>query len=471
MLHPNTPREAHSIKGNDRNLLPKQELLLIAAKRLLHRQAIRHLTNMLGRLHSAEIAYIIQQLDYPEEKRTTFDCLPDDETRGQVLSEIDLETGSQVVMNLSFSRVADILRWLGPDDAAAILRNFPEEQQKQILSLMNREDSTEVKDVLKYEEGTAGSIMTTEVFFLPENSTVSEAIRQLQEATEAETVFYIYVTDKDEHLTGVLSLRHLLTVPGTSTLQSIMTRQTITVNPETDQEEVARLVAAYNLLAVPVVDHDKTLLGIITVDDVIDVIREEATEDMLKMAGAPEEGASLHSSIPQATFARFPWLFTNLMGTFLSGALLWYFRFTLQEVVALVSFIPVVSAMGGNVGLQTSMLVIRGLATGQISQRDLSRVWVHELGIGLLLGLLSGTLVMGVGWIWHQDYLLGLVVGISLLLAFLVSTSLASLIPILFYRIKIDPAIAAGPLVSTTMDIVGIAIYLTLATTLLIYLV
>lgn len=139
--------------------------------------------------------------------------------------------------------------------------------------------------------------------------------------------------------------------------------------------------------------------------------------------------------------------------------------------MALVSFIPVVSAMGGNVGLQTSMLVIRGLATGQISQRDLSRVWLHELGIGLLLGLLSGTLVMSVGWIWHQDYVLGLVVGISLLLAFLVSTSLASLIPISFYRINIDPAIAAGPLVSTTMDIVGIAIYLTLATTLLVYLV
>ncbi len=459
------------MKEIERVLLPKQELLLIAAKRLLNRQAIRHLTNMLGRLHSAEIAHIIQQLEYPEEKRTVFDCLPNDEARGEVLSEIDPDTGSQVVMNLSFSRVADILRWLGPDDAAAILRNFPEEQQAQILSLMNREDSTEVRDVLQYEEGTAGSIMTTEVFYLPEDAAVSEAIHRLQEAPEAETVFYIYVTDKDEHLTGVLSLRHLLTVPSTSTLESIMTRKTITVTPEKDQEEVARLVAAYNLLAVPVVGHDKTLLGIITVDDVIDVIRDEATEDMLKMAGAPEEGASLHSSIPQATVARFPWLFANLLGTFMSGGLLWYFRFTLQEVVALVSFIPVISAMGGNVGLQTSMLVIRGLATGQISQRDLSRVWLHELGIGLFLGLLSGSLVMTVGWLWHQDYMLGLVVGISLLLAFLVSTSLASLIPILFYRIKMDPAIAAGPLVSTTMDIVGIAIYLTLTTTLLVYLV
>ncbi len=466
----NPSKETPAPKTKDRVLLPKQDLLLIAAKRLLHRQAIRHLTNMLSRLHSADIAHIIQQLDYPEEKRTVFDCLPDDETRGQVLSECEPETGSQVVINLSSSRVANILRWLGPDDAAAILRNFPEDQRVQILSLMNQEASTEVKDVLQYDEGTAGSIMTTEVFFLEEHTTVDQAIHALQEATEAETVFYIYVTDKDERLTGILSLRRLLTVPGSTPLQTIMTRKTIAVTPDMDQEEVARLVAAYNLLAVPVVDQDKVLLGIITVDDVIDVIREEATEDMLKMAGAPEEGASLQSSITKAAGARFPWLFTNLLGTFLSGGLLWYFRFTLQEVVALVSFIPVISAMGGNVGLQTSMLVIRGLATGQIGRRDLTRVWLHELGIGLLLGLLSGGLVMTVGWVWHDDFLLGVVVGGSLLLAFLVSTTLASLIPIVFDRLDMDPAIAAGPLVSTTMDIMGIAIYLSLATILLIYL-
>ncbi|WP_447968668.1 magnesium transporter [Nitrospira sp. M1] len=450
---------------------PKRDLLVVAAKRLFHRQAIRHLTNMLSRLHAADTAYVIQHIDSPEGRRTTFDCLPNDEFRGHVLSELDSETRSQILDNLSSSRLTHILEYLGPDDVADILGDLPEERKTQVLALMKHEDSTEVKDLMQYEEGTAGSIMTTEVFSLPQDMTATETILRLQEATEAETVFYIYVTDNDDRLAGVLSLRRLLTVPPSTPLDAIMTRHTVSVTPETDQEEVARLVAAYNLLAIPVVDHAKALLGIITVDDVVDVIREEAVEDMLIMAGAPDEGAFLHSSVPSAARARFPWLFTNLLGTFFSGALLWYFRFTLQEAVALVSFIPVISAMGGNVGLQSSMLVIRALATGQIGQGDLWRVWKHELAIGLLLGVISGGLVMAVGWAWQGHYMLGIVVGVSLLMAFIVSTSFASMLPILFNRMKIDPAVAAGPLVSTAMDIVGIAIYLTLATALLTYLV
>ena len=358
-------------KRRDASLPPKRDLLVVAAKRLFHRQAIRHLTKMLSRLHSADAAHVIHHLDSPEGQRTAFDCILNDEHRGHVLSELDPETRTQIMSSLSPSRVTQILEYLGTDDIADILGDLPDDQQAQVLALMNQEDSTELKDLLQYEEGTAGSIMTTEMFSLPQDTTAANTIRHLQEATEAETVFYIYVTNQEEQLVGVLSLRRLLTVPASTPLEMIMTRHTITVTPDTDQEEVSRLVAAYNLLAIPVVDAEKTLLGIITVDDVVDVIREEATEDMLIMAGAPDEGAFLHSSIPGAARARFPWLFTNLLGTFLSGALLWYFRFTLQEAVALVSFIPVISAMGGNVGLQTSMLVVRGLATGQIGQRDL----------------------------------------------------------------------------------------------------
>ncbi|MCA9473117.1 MAG: magnesium transporter [Nitrospira sp.] len=446
-------------------------MLVIAARRLFHRQALRHLTNMLSRLHSADAAYVIQHLDSPEGQVMAFDCLPNDELRGQVLSELDEKTREHIANSLSPSRILQILKSLGTDDVADVLGGLPEEQRVQVLALMDQEDSAEVKDLLQYEEGTAGSIMTTEVLSLPQDVTAAEAIRHLQEETDAETAFYIYVTDKDNRLTGVLSLRRLLMDPPSTPLEAMMTRHTVSVTPDMDQEEVARLVAAYNLLAIPVVDQNKALLGIITVDDVVDVMSEEATEDMLIMAGAPDEGAFLYSSVPSAARARFPWLFTNLLGTFLSGALLWYFRFTLQEAVALVSFIPVISAMGGNVGLQTSMLVVRGLAVGQIGPGDLWAVWRHELAIGLCLGLVSGLLVMVVGWLWQGHTMLGVVVGVSLLLAFLVSTSLASMLPIVFNRFQIDPAVAAGPFVSTTMDIVGIAIYLTLATSLLTYLV
>jgi magnesium transporter len=292
----------------------------------------------------------------------------------------------------------------------------------------------------------------------------------LQHATDAEMVFYIYVTDKEDHLVGVLSLRQLLTVPPVTPLKHIMTRDVISVAIDMDQEEVSRQVARYNLLAIPVVEKDNTLVGIITVDDVVDVIREEATEDMLKMAGAAEGDALLRSSSFDAARSRLPWLFTNLIGSLLSGAILWWFRYTIQEVVAIVSFIPVIAAMGGNVGLQSSTLIIRGLATGGIELGDMWKVFFREVRIGMLLGLACGLLLTGAGWLWHGQWFLGMVVGASLMIAFLASTSMATIMPIMLKRVGVDPAVAAGPFVTTANDISGITIYLTLATALLDYL-
>ena len=215
---------------------------------------------------------------------------------------------------------------------------------------MKTEDSTEIAELLKYPKDTAGGIMTTEFLALFEDTTAQETIRRLQRATDTEQVFYVYVTDKDEHLVGVLSLRQLLTVPPDTPLKNIMVRDVFSVPVDMDQEEVARQVARYNLLAIPVVEKDSTLVGIITVDDVVDVIREEATEDMLKSAGVSEEDVLAASSSLKAAGTRLPWLFTNLFGSLLSGAILWYFRYTIQEVVAIVTFIPVIAAMGGKIG-------------------------------------------------------------------------------------------------------------------------
>jgi magnesium transporter len=361
------------------------------------------------------------------------------------------------------------LKDLGPDDVAYILGFLPEDRSKEILALMKAEDSTEVADILKYPKDTAGAIMTTEFFSLAEDATAQEAIRRLQQATDAEMVFYIYVTDKDDHLVGVLSLRQLLTVPPTTPLKNIMTREVMSVAIDMDQEEVARQVASYNLLAIPVVERDSKLVGIITVDDVVDVIREEATEDMLKMAGAIEEDSTSKSSSFGSAKLRLPWLFTNLIGSLLSGAILWYFRYTIQEVVAIVSFIPVIAAMGGNVGLQSSTLIIRGLATGTVELTHVWPVFFREVKIGLVMGLACGVTLTLVGWVLHQGFL-GLVVGTSLLIAFLVSTSMATIMPILLKRMGVDPAVAAGPFVTTANDITGITIYLTLATIFLEYL-
>ena len=451
----------------------KADVVQESFRRLLRRGAITNLVRMLGRMHPADIARVIQHLSLGKEKRTVFELVKGESQRGQVLSELDAASIQELLADLAAPDIAWLLKDLGPDDQAYILGVLPEERSKEILTLMRTEDSTEVADLLKYPKDTAGGIMTTEFFSLNEDATAQEAIRRLQQAGDTEMVFYIYVTDKDEHLVGVLSLRQLLRVPPATPLKNIMTADVLSVSVDMDQEEVARQVARYNLLAIPVVEKDNTLVGIITVDDVVDVIREEATEDMLKMVGAAEaaeEDALLKASPFEAAKLRFPWLFTNLAGGLLSGAILWYFRFTIQQVVAIVSFVPVIAAMGGNVGLQSSTLIIRGLATGGVEMAEMWKVLFREVRIGLLLGAACGVFLTLTGWLWHGQPYLGIVVGVSVLIAFIVSTSMATVMPIVLKRSGIDPAIAAGPFVTTANDITGITIYLALATALLEYL-
>ncbi len=297
----------------------KFDLVLQSFRRLLRRGAITNVGKMLARMHPADIAQVIVHLSSPNEKRTVFELVRGEAQRGQVLSELDPGTIQHTLADLAPADVAWMLKDLGTDDVTYILGVLPEEQAKEILTLMRTEDSTQIADLLKYPKDTSGGIMTTEFFSLSEDTTAQEAIRRLQRATDAEMVFYIYVTDKEEHLVGVLSLRQLLTVPPETPLKNIMTREVISVAVDMDQEEVARQVAQYNLLAIPVVEKDHTLVGIITVDDVVDVIREEATEDMLKMAGASEGDVLLESSSMRAAGRRLPWLLTNLVGSLISG--------------------------------------------------------------------------------------------------------------------------------------------------------
>ena len=448
----------------------KFDLLSEGVERLLRRGAITNLTRMLGKLHPADTAKVITHLSVVKDKRTIFELVRGEKQRGLVLSELDADSITAVLADLQAPDLAWLLKDQEPDDVAYILGVLPEERAQDVLALMKSEVSTEVAGILQHPKDTAGGIMTTEFFALSDDTTAQEAIHRLQEASDAKNVFYLYVKDRDERLVGVLSLRQLLTVPPQTALRNIMTRDVISVDVDMDQEEVARQVASYNLLAIPVTERDGRLAGIITVDDVVDVIREEATEDMLKMAGALEEDVLSKSSSLSAARTRFPWLFTNLFGSLLSGAILWYFRYTLQEVVAVVSFIPVIAAMGGNVGLQSSTLIIRGLATGWIELTDVWKVFLREIRVALLLGLACGLLLTLIGWIWHGQGYLGMVVGASLVAAFLVSTSMATFMPIVLKRNGIDPAVAAGPFVTTANDITGISIYLSLATLLIEYL-
>ncbi len=439
----------------------------LSASRLLHRGAISNLANLIARLHPADVARVIMHLDTSQERRTVFELVRDVAEQGQVVSELDAEVTPEVLEDRPAADIASMLRAVPADDAAYILGVLPEDVAQNVLPLMHADESQDVAHLMGYPKGTAGRIMTTKFFALPETVTAQEAIQQLRQATKAETVFYVYATDHEGRLTGVVSLRELLAASPSATLDSLLLRNVIAVHVDTDQKDVAGQVAHYNLLAIPVVDADQRLLGIITVDDVVDVIRDQDTKDMLTMAGAVEEDVHMSTSSLYAAGLRFPWLLTNLTGSLMSGFILWWFRFTIQEVVAIVAFIPVIAAMGGNLGLQSSTLIIRGLATGRIESGNIWKVVFRELRIGLILGIICGSLLFLAGWWWQHSGFLGLVVGGSLLITFILSASIATVTPFLFKKLRIDPAVAAGPFITTVMDIIGVSIYLGFATLML----
>ncbi len=463
------PAQAQAVSMTT-NSQSKFDVVRLSTRRLLKRGAISNLANLIARLHPADVARVIMNLDTLQERRTIFELVEGVAEQGQVVSELSNERILELLEDRNPADIAWMLRIVPADDAAYILGVLPEQLAQNILPLMKAEESQEVANLMAYLKGTAGSIMTTEVFSLPEEIMAREAIQRLQQATKAETVFYIYATDREGRLTGVISLRELLVGAPTAPLKSMLFRDVISVSVDTEQKEVASQVANYNLLAIPVIDAEHRLVGIITVDDVVDVIRDEDTKDMLKMAGAAQEDAQMRTPSFLAAGLRFPWLFANLAGSLVSGFILWSFRLTIQEVVAVVTFIPVIAAMAGNLGLQSSTLIIRGLATGRVEPSDIWKVVFRELRIGLLLGVLCGILLFLVGWMWQGNGYLGLVVGGALLITFIISSSIATVTPLLLRTLHVDPAVAAGPFITTVMDVTGVSIYLGFATIMLDYL-
>jgi len=442
---------------------PKPQVLLDSVRRLSRRQAVAPLTNILDKSHPADIAEVIKYLT-DSEKRMVFGLIKDPEKAADVLSELDISDSIHLLSGITEEQITMILKEMSSDDAAELVSNLPEEISNRVLKLMEQEGQKDVEDLLKYEEKTAGRIMTTDFFALDENTTAEDAMKAIRENSEAEMVFYIYVVDERGHLVGVVSLRQLVIVPPKTRLKEIMTTDVISVTTDMDQEEVARAVEHYDFLAIPVVDEKNHLMGIITVDDVIDVLREEATEDIMKMVGTKEEEYVYHDKVTRVARLRLPWLITNLFGGLLTGYIMWLFKVTIKDMLALITFIPVITGMGGNVGVQSSSIMVRGFATGKVSFDRVKLFLVREILIGFMMGTICGIVVGLVGYIWHHSFILGLVVGIAMMVAMTVAASMGTLVPTFFRKIHVDPAIASGPFVTTSNDIVGILIYLATAT-------
>jgi magnesium transporter len=442
---------------------------LEALRKLIHRQAIVNVRKMLQKLNPQDIAHFLPHFS-SEEKRLLFDLIPDPAFAANVLSETDSATQQELASQQSPEKLIEFFHHMPSDDVTDIISILPDSLAKQVLELLSAQDAQEVTELLKYGEDTAGGIMNPDFLALPETMTIEEAIREVRKASELEMVFYIYVVDDKQHLRGVLSLRQLLLARPHQTLQEVMWKDVIRVNTSMDQEEVARIVSHYNFVALPVVNDEGQLVGIITVDDVIDVMGEEATEDFFRMAGTDEEELLFTNSILKVARFRLPWLLTSLVGGIISSKLIWQFNFVLRDVVVLAAFIPVIMGMGGNVGMQSAAIVVRGLATGRI---DLSLIWTtlrREICTGLVMGGICGILLGAVAFFLHWNAMLGGVVGFALFMAISVAATMGTLMPILFKKLNIDPAIASGPFVTTANDMTGIVIYFSLATLMLRYL-
>jgi len=421
--------------------------------------------------HPGDLLALLEELS-PVEKAGVLERLSESET-ALIFQEMEDYEQAELLRLLSENKARQLFRGLASDDAADLIGELTADEAREMLSSIGLDESLDLSDLLKYPEESAGGIMTTGYISLPADITVEEAIGRLREiAPEAETIYYVYVVDDAGRLSGVLSLRDLIVSAEGTLIKDVMRTNVISVNADLDQEEVARVVSKYDLLAVPVVDSEKRLLGIITVDDVIDVLEQEATEDIYRLAGAGEiEGVELtEAKVNKIVRMRLPWLLISMIGGVISGSVIGVYENTLEAIVMLAVFIPVIMDMGGNVGTQSSTIYVRGLATGEIEKEREWAYFSREVQIGAVMGAFCGVLIAIIALLWQGNPYLGLVVGISMFSTISIAAILGTVVPMACNKLKIDPAITAGPFVTTLKDVTGLLIYFMIASAFLEYL-
>jgi magnesium transporter len=414
--------------------------------------------------------------EFSADERLILFKILDFDKRLEVFERLPIEQQKEIIEGLTSNRLAELLNEMASDERADLFEQLSADEINKLFSLMKEKEVEDVKDLMEYEDQTAGGKMTTEFVAMKPEMTAREALIKLQESVtikEVRNIYALYQVDDNGVVIGGISLQRLIASKPTDKIKDIARPvDNIMVNVNQDQEEVARLFTHYDLLSAPVVDQDKRLLGIITVDDIVDVIHQEATEDIAKMAGTESEEL-LSKSIFRIFQIRWPWLFASWLGGLVALTIIGVFEETLMRAVAVASFIPVIMGMGGNIGVQSSIIVVRGLALGKINLAKVRDTVFKEIKIGLLLGLSYGLLL---GLVAHFKYannsgvnlgLIGLVAGGGICLSMTIAATLGALLPLIFKKINIDPAVATGPIVTTSIDIIGLSVYFFLATTIL----
>ncbi len=444
------------------------EKLKNAAKSDNKQELIEELNN----IHYADLSEVFLLLT-PEERLEYFELLPE-EKAADLMEELNPQIQVELLDSITQDKAARIILHMPHDSVADFLADLSDTESESYLAKLPSRVSSQIRELLSYDEESAGGLMNSEVLRVNESMNVGDTLEYIRKMAESERVdfYYIYVVDRTNHLRGVLSLRKLITSPSYIKVEEIMATDVIKVNVTDDQETVADTVIKYGFLAIPVVDDYNKLKGIITWDDAQEVSEEEATEDFYASSGITtdiDEDEILLGRISQSVRARTPWLFITLIGEFVAVNVANHFNYTLEALPIIAIFMPLLAGLGGNIGTQSITIIVRGLSTGQISLGSSIYHVFRELRVGLLIGLLFGVIVALTTFIWKGNYVLGIVVGLAMIINMTLAALLGTVTPFVLKKFDVDPAVASGPFIATTIDVLGLAIYFSLVTVSLRY--
>ena len=454
--------------------MPNIENTIDRIQELIESEAIQQLRDELNSYHSADLADIFQQLK-PEER---LKCITnvDEEKAADVIEYLPPQLQVEILGDIDNELASRLISKLPHDEAADVLGDMEDDESRAYLEQLPKKFSSEVRELLTYNEDTAGGIMTPLVLTVYDNMTVKEALETIRIKAEKENMelYYVYVVDKNNHLVGVVSLRNLLTTPVDLNISDIMSKDIVKIHVDDYQGHIADIFMKYQFNALPVVDLYNHLKGIVTWDDVQDIVEEETTDEILTSSGivtdlGDEDEDILTGSLAHSIKARIPWLFITLIGEFVAVTITNRYDHSFKALPIIAAFMPLLAGLGGNIGTQSITLMVRGMSTAQIT---LSSGWHHimrETITGLSIGVIFGILVTLVTWGWQNNIELGLIVGIAMSLNMTIATMIGTCTPLILKKMNIDPAVASGPVIATTIDVIGLALYLTLVTWYLIH--
>ena len=450
-------------------IMPNIENTIDRIQELIDTNAEQQLRDELATYHSADLADIFQKLK-PEERLACITHI-DEEKAADVIEYLPPQLQVEILGDVDKGLASRLISKLPHDEAADVLGDMEEDESQAYLDKLPQKFSSEIRELLTYNEDTAGGIMTPLVLTVYDNMTVKEALDTIRIKAEKENMelYYVYVVDKNNHLVGVASLRNLITAPTDLNISDLMSKDLVKVHVDDYQDHIADIFMKYQFNALPVVDLYNHLKGIVTWDDVQDIVEEETTDEILTSSGivtdlGDEDDDILTGSLLHSIKARIPWLFITLIGEFIAVTITNKYDKTFTALPIIAAFMPLLAGLGGNIGTQSITLMVRGMSTGQIS---LSSGWHHimrETVTGLSIGLIFGLLVTFVTWGWQHNLELGLIVGIAMSLNMTIATMIGTCTPLVLKKMKIDPAVASGPVIATTIDVIGLAVYLTLVT-------